>query len=272
MRKSAIAFQSPLDLRKTAPFFLASLFAMSLPQNFLKMPESQSKSLPLVFALDEGYEQAKIWIDRLHSKIWGFKVGSILFAERGPDIIREIKDQGSKVFLDLKYHDIGRTVQMAVRQSFKNGVDWISIHASGGRAMLELAAQEQTEDQSLVAISVLTSLDQKDLLEIGFQKDLPHQVEDLAQLAFASGVRALVCSIKEVAQLKTKYPDRIFITPGVRLEASQDEQKRTGNLSEAFQQGSSFVVMGRSLYQSKDWKKTWEEIQFTMAEIRSSKL
>ncbi|MGA0164714.1 MAG: orotidine 5'-phosphate decarboxylase / HUMPS family protein, partial [Bdellovibrionota bacterium] len=82
---------------------------MSLSQNFLKTSESQSKSLPLVFALDEGYEQAKIWIDRLQSKIWGFKVGSILFAERGPDIIREIKDQGAKVFLDLKYHDIGRT-------------------------------------------------------------------------------------------------------------------------------------------------------------------
>ena len=245
---------------------------MKASESFRAKSHLEPGALPLVFALDEDYEQAKIWIERLKAKIWGFKVGSILFADRGPDIIREIKDQGSKVFLDLKYHDIGRTVQMAVRQSFKNGADWISIHASGGRAMLELAAQEQTEDQSLVAISVLTSLDQKDLAEIGFQKDLSHQVEDLAQLAFTSGVRALVCSIKEVALLKSKYPDRIFITPGVRLETSQDEQKRTGTINEAFQQGSSFVVLGRSLYQSKDWKKTWEEIQFTMAEIRSSKL
>ncbi len=228
--------------------------------------------MPLIFALDESYEQARIWLQRLKDKVWGFKVGSILFAERGPSIIEEIKAEESKVFLDLKYHDIGRTVQMAIRQSFKNRADLISVHASGGRAMLELAAKEQTETQSVAAITLLTSLDQKDLKEIGWEKDLAQQVEDLADLAFHSGLRALVCSVQEVGRLKAKYPDRVFITPGVRLEISKDEQKRTGTLNEAFDQGSSLVVLGRSLYQAKDWEETWQKIQFTMAEIRSSKL
>lgn len=225
------------------------------------------KMTPLVFALDQEWDQCKVWVERLKDKIWGFKVGGILFTEKGPSLIEELKSKSTRVFLDLKYHDIPRTVQNSVRQAFRLGADWVTVHAAGGRAMLEAAAQEQTATHSVFAVSLLTSLDQDSLRELGFPSDQKTYVERLSHLAVQSGIKGLVCSVHELRDLRKAFPDQLFLTPGVRLKPTRDDQKRTGTLREAFENGASYVVLGRALYESEDWEKTWEEIQLSMAEI-----
>jgi len=122
---------------------------------------TRSRPLPIAVALDGSWKDVKIWTNRLENKVWGFKVGSILYAERGPRIIEDLKSKGFNIFLDLKFHDIPNTVKLAVRQAFSHGVDLLTVHACGGRDMLEVAASEQKRNQKVVAVTVLTSLDQK---------------------------------------------------------------------------------------------------------------
>jgi len=153
-------------------------------------------------ALDDEWRSAKIWLERLRGRLWGFKVGSVLFAERGPGVIDEILSSGFRVFLDLKYHDIPNTVQLSVRRAISWGVSLVTVHASGGRQMLEAAAAEQTKDQLVAAVTVLTSLDQTDISPLGFSDGVRDQVYRLAELAKSSSIRALVSSPQEVFELR----------------------------------------------------------------------
>jgi orotidine-5'-phosphate decarboxylase len=224
--------------------------------------------MPIVVALDGEWKDVKVWTQRLEKQVWGFKVGSILFAERGPRVVEEIQKRGHRVFLDLKYHDIPNTVQLAVRRAFSWGVDLVTVHACGGKAMLEAAAVEQKKNQSVVAVTVLTSLDQKDLRLIGVEKKLKAQVLSLAKLSMESGIKGLVSSPAEVSSLREKYKNSILVTPGIRLSNHQiGDQKRTDTLAATFLNGSSLAVVGRALTSAKNWKTEWQNISSSLEEI-----
>jgi orotidine-5'-phosphate decarboxylase len=229
---------------------------------------AKPKEWPLVVALDGSWKESKIWTSRLKGLVWGFKVGSILFSEMGPKIVEKLKSDGFRVFLDLKYHDIPNTVQGAVRHAFALGADLVTVHSSGGRAMCEAAAKEQTSKQSIVAVTVLTSFDEKDLQDLGIERKLDNQVMVLANLAIKSGVHGLVCSPLEVGSLRKKFPKAILVTPGIRLESGdKQDQKRSATLQSAFLNGASLAVVGRALTAAKDWKKEWQKINSSMEEI-----
>ncbi len=221
----------------------------------MKRAGPRTKSLPVVIALDQPWKESKIWLSRLKAMVWGFKVGSILFTERGPKVIEDVQKAGFKIFLDLKFHDIPHTVQKAVRQSFSWGVDLLTVHACGGKAMLEVAASEQKAKQSVIAVTVLTSFDQSDLKDIGVSRSLDEQVVALGDLAIKSGVRGLVCSPLEVQSLRLRHANSFLVTPGVRFDAGAvQDQKRTQTLKATLQNGASLAVVGRAITDSKDWE------------------
>lgn len=224
----------------------------------------------VVVALDDEWKKSKIWIKRLRKQVWGFKVGSILFAERGPSVVESILKEGHRVFLDLKYCDIPNTVEKSVKTAFSWGVNLLTVHASGGRPMLEACAQHQSKNQKIVAVTVLTSLERKDLKELGIDRDLSEQVKALGQLALSSGVAGLVCSPLEVRMLRQRFPGAYLVTPGVRIAQSHD-QKRTATLTEALDSGSSLVVLGRALTESKNWESTWAQLISSSEEMFSKR-
>lgn len=224
------------------------------------------KALPIVVALDSSWRDVCIWLERLKNQVWGFKIGSILFSEKGPEAIEAVRNAGFKVFLDLKYHDIPNTVQHATREAFHWGVNMLTVHACGGKAMLEAAAKEQKKDQIAVAVTVLTSLDISDLNTIGVSGSVEDQVMRLALLSYSSGIAGHVCSVHEVARLRQEFASSLLVTPGVRIEPAKDDQKRTATLREAFEKGSSLVVLGRALTEAPDWEKVWERINSSLDE------
>lgn len=232
---------------------------------------SKTSKLPIAVALDDEWKSSKKWLSRLKNQVWGFKVGSILFTEQGPKIIEQILKEGFEVFLDLKFHDIPNTVEGAVKAAFSWGASVTTVHAAGGQAMLEAAASQQTKSQSVVAVSVLTSLDEKDLKTLGFSRSLTDQMISLSSLALSSGIKGLVCSPLEVSHLRSQYPKALLVTPGVRLSESHD-QKRVGTLRSAIEGGSSLVVLGRALTESKNWEETWQKLISSLDGISSKKL
>ncbi len=229
---------------------------------------SNSKKLPIIFALDQDWATAQNWVERIGSEIWGFKIGSILFTEQGPVCVRYLKSKNHKVFLDLKFHDIPNTVFGAVKAAFDLGVELVSIHAAGGRAMLEAVAPLQNKDQHLLAITVLTSLEDKDREELGWIRTLNVQVKEMAALAASCGIHGFVSSPQEVKELRSAHPEKILVTPGVRTGTAQEarrDQKRVGSPEEVLESGSNLIVLGRALSAAKDWEKEWQEIKSSLA-------
>jgi len=220
--------------------------------------------LPFVFALDQKWSEAQLWVERLGSEIWGFKVGSILFTEEGPAAIRYLKSKGRRVFLDLKFHDIPNTVSGAVKAAFDLGVDWLTVHAAGGQKMLEAIAPLQNQNQKILAISVLTSLEESDTQTLGWNRPIAEQVKGMANLAMSSGIEGLVSSPHEVEFLRAQYKDALLITPGVRFSNDRQDQKRTATAEQALKSGSSCIVLGRALSESKNWESTWQEIKSSL--------
>lgn len=230
------------------------------------MQKNSKLPFPFVFALDGPWGQCSKWVERLKDKVWGFKVGSILYADKGPSIVHELKNAGTNVFLDLKFHDIPNTVSHAVKQSFHSGADWLTVHVSGGAEMIKAAAEHQTENKKVFGVSVLTSFDQQNLKSIGVSNSLENQVELLVGLGADSGLSSFVCSPHEVGRLKKLQPSATFLTPGVRLDNSHGDQKRVATISEALSWGANYAVLGRALSEATDWEKTWESIKLSMAE------
>mgnify|MGYP000911889541 CR=1 FL=1 len=218
-----------------------------------------SKVRPFIVALDDEWSESKVWLKRLKGRVWGFKVGSILFSQKGPKVVEEIQKAGFRVFLDLKFHDIPNTVEGAVREAFKMGVNLCTVHACGGRQMLEAISPLQKKDQRLLAVTVLTSLDQKNLEEIGVERSLREQVASMAELAVGCGIKGLVSSPHEVSLLRQKFSSALLVTPGVRLQQAHD-QKRVATPQQAIDDGADLLVIGRALTESKNWEKSWDEL------------
>lgn len=194
---------------------------------------------------------------RLSGKVRWAKVGLELFTAEGPDSVRAVADLGFKVFLDLKLHDIPNTVARAVESASRLPVGMLTLHASGGRAMLEAAARAQREsapDLLLLGVTLLTSLGDPDLAEIGVAGPSAGHVLRLGRLAVESGLRGLVCSPMELSGLRAELPAGVrLVTPGIRPQGSPDnDQKRVMTPSGAARAGADYIVVGRPILRAED--------------------
>jgi orotidine-5'-phosphate decarboxylase len=219
----------------------------------------------LLVALDvETGERALQLADALHGVAGGFKVGSRLFTTEGPALVRTLVTRGARVFLDLKYHDIPHTVEQAVDAAVRTGAWMIDVHASGGRAMMEAAADAAREAAAatgqptplIVAVTVLTSMDQAALHAIGVERSVLDQVLALAETAKAAGLDGVVASPHETAAIRSACgPDFRIVTPGIRgasAGAERNDQSRTMGPAEAVRSGASFLVVGRPIIAAAD--------------------
>ena len=226
---------------------------------------------PILVALDlaEG-DTAMRLVEAVAPVVGGFKVGKELFVRTGPDLIRQLRAQGATVFLDLKFHDIPNTVARAVSAATELGVGMMTVHAAGGRAMLEAAEQAARETATglgcdpplILGVTVLTSFGQADLAEVGIATPLAQQVERLALLSVAAGLRGLVCSPMEVAFLRRLLaPGVQIVTPGIRAPgAPADDQKRTLSAAQALEAGADWLVVGRPIHAAPNPRRAAEEI------------
>lgn len=230
----------------------------------MKNISSKDASERLIFALDApGVEEALSLVNLLSGYVGMFKVGKELYTSVGPKIIRSIKERSQKVFLDLKFHDIPNTVARAAEAAVHMNVDMFNVHASGGSRMMKeaLEAALQCADKLgrtspiFLAVTVLTSLNDEDLKEIGFQKNSRELVIHLAGLAKAAGVSGVVASAQDIAPLRETFGDDfIIVTPGIRpaADAKKDDQKRTLSAYEAIKAGADYIVVGRPIRMAAD--------------------
>ncbi len=232
---------------------------------------------PIIVALDvPTAEEALKLAEQLAPVCGGFKVGSELFTAAGPDIVRRIRGLGAPIFLDLKFHDIPNTVARAVAAAVQMDVQMLSVHASGGMEMLKAAekvAQESAWQLGhapplVLAITILTSLDSNALSQIGLDPNVSRQVRRLANMANQVGLRGLVCSPREVAELRQMLPASTqLVIPGIRpLPVAADDQKRTLTPREALALGANWLVIGRPICAAEDPRAAAEKILKEIAE------
>lgn len=218
----------------------------------------------LIVALDVANKEAVIeTLATLGDAVDFYKIGLELFSAEGPDVVRLVKAAGKRVFLDLKLHDIPRTVERAVKAGAALGVDLMTIHASGGRAMIHAAAEAAAafgnHAPKILAVTALTSLDQSDLADLGIQRPMPEHVEAMGLLAITHGADGIVCSPKEVANMSNilcpvaQKRSVVFVTPGVRPAGSAiGDQKRIATPAGAVRDGATHLVVGRPILEAKD--------------------
>ena len=210
----------------------------------------------IIVALDtDSPEAALAAVSALAGEVGLFKVGMELFPRGGPELIERIRATGAEVFLDLKFHDIPNTVAGAVRSAVALGVKFATVHASGGKAMLAAAAAAAAgSGTTLLAVTVLTSLDDADLSSVGFALRAADAVDRLAGLAVNAGIGGIVCSAREVAAVRARTgKEVVLVTPGVRLpEDSVGDQKRVVTPFEAIRSGADYIVVGRPITKASD--------------------
>jgi len=209
---------------------------------------------PVFVAIDTpGLQRATELAQALRGSIGGVKLGLEFFCANGPEGVARIAEIGIPLFLDLKLHDIPNTVAGAMRSLAPLLPAIVTVHAAGGRAMLEAAKAAAGHNTKVVAVTVLTSLDQSDLRSIGVD-DAPHdQVQRLAALARDSGLDGIVCSGAEVKAAHSAWTDGFFVVPGVRPEGSAvGDQKRVVTPGAAVADGASILVIGRPITEAAD--------------------
>jgi orotidine-5'-phosphate decarboxylase len=239
-------------------------------------------SNPIIAALDvPDAETALKLAAQIAPAVGAFKIGKELFVAAGPDIVRRVRDTGASVFLDLKFHDIPNTVARAVAAAVRLDVQMLTIHTSGGSEMMR-AAEKSAHDTAkslklpaplVLGVTVLTSMNSNTLAEIGCESNVGHQVERLASLAANSGLRGLVCSPLEIADLREILPEEIqLVTPGIRTRLGEasgaawvgaekaDDQKRTLTPREAMAAGANWLVIGRPIYAAENPRAAAEKI------------
>ena len=230
---------------------------------------------PIIAALDvPTAEQALKLAREIAPAVGAFKIGSELFTAAGPDIVRQIRDTGAAVFLDLKFHDIPNTVAKAVASAVRLDVQMLTIHTSGGLEMMR-AAEESAQKTALqsgrsaplvLGVTLLTSHDANTLNEVGAEPNVGKQVERLAGLAVKAGLRGLVCSPLEITMLRQVLPSQIqLVTPGIRTGAEKvDDQRRTLTPRQAIEAGANWLVIGRPIYAAENPRAAAEKILETL--------
>ena len=219
----------------------------------------------LLVALDvESADRAMQLVTTLRGLAGGFKIGNRLFTTEGPALVRRIVDAGSRVFLDLKYHDIPNTVEQAVEAAVGTGAWMINVHASGGTAMMEAAARAARETSTrlgrpaplMIGVTVLTSMDEQALRAIGVERPVLQQVIALARLTQQAGLQGVVASAQETPAIREACgPQFQIVTPGIRgasAGSERNDQSRTMGPAEAIRAGASYIVVGRPIIAAPD--------------------
>jgi len=211
----------------------------------------------LIVALDFPTAAAALEaVDRLEGLVQWFKIGLELYLAEGNRVVEQIRDRGFSVFLDLKLHDIPNTVAGAVRSAAKTGAGMLTVHAAGGPAMLSAAQEAASATPSapkLLAVTVLTSMDQAQLAATGVIRQPGEQALLLAKMAYEVGIRGFVASAEEVSGLREVHPDSTLVIPGIRPAGSAiGDQKRIATPASAIAAGADYLVVGRPITQAPD--------------------
>jgi orotidine-5'-phosphate decarboxylase len=242
-------------------------------------PSTKLGTSPVIVALDvDSAARALILADALRGHVGAFKVGKQLFTAEGPSVVRTLAERGDRVFLDLKFHDIPNTVAGAVRSAVATGAWMVNVHASGGRAMMRAAGEEAQraaaqagrERPLVIAVTVLTSLGDTALAEIGVARRVIDQVVHLARLAQDSGLDGVVASPQEIAAIRAACgPDFVIVTPGIRTAAQvgTDDQARTLTAAEAVRAGASYLVIGRPITSATDPRAAAEAVTQSISDV-----
>jgi orotidine-5'-phosphate decarboxylase len=220
----------------------------------------------VICALDTpDLDEAISIVRRLKEHVGAFKIGHALTLPNGLEVVDRLRDAGaSRIFLDLKFHDIPNSVALAVREAAKRGVWMVTLHITGGPAMLNAAAEQakafdEEERPLLVGVSVLTSLDQQILThDLGVSRDLEDHMVQLSSLAMQNDLDGVVCSAHEIRAIRTAIgPSGVIVTPGIRLaQGDTHDQKRVGDAHQALADGADYLVIGRALTSSPDIEHT----------------
>jgi orotidine-5'-phosphate decarboxylase len=224
---------------------------MNLPENGIQEPR-------IIVALDYANAEAALaLVNQLHPNLCGLKVGKELFTVAGPNLVETIVNKGFNVFLDLKFHDIPNTVAKACEAASRLGVWMLNVHASGGLAMMQKAkegVERSGRHPLIIAVTVLTSMDQTSLNQTGIIGNLEDQVLKLAQLTENAGLDGVVCSAQEAPVLRKHLrADFCLVTPGIRpADATSDDQTRIVTPTKAMQLGSNYLVIGRPITQAEN--------------------
>ena len=230
----------------------------------------------IVLAADLPLPQAEATYRRVSEHVGCVKVGLSLFVEHGPTAVRSFKALGARVFLDLKLHDIPNTVQLASEQAAALGIDFLTVHAQGGRAMLEAAVKgvrlgaerSRLSTPKVLAVTLLTSMTEGDLKSMGDARRASDLVRQLAALAIASGVDGLVCSPLELKILRQALgPRALLCAPGIRSASeARGDQSRVESARFAIEAGADLLVIGRPIYAAADPRSSAQEILTEVSE------
>lgn len=213
---------------------------------------------PILVALDyPDAASALALADRLTPELCRLKVGKELFTRSGPQLVESLQARGFEIFLDLKFHDIPNTVAGAVRAAAELGVWMVNVHASGGRRMMEAAAEAVATSASrplLIGVTVLTSMTDEDLAELGYTQTAAERVQQLAALTRDCGLDGVVCSALEAPALRASCgEDFCLVTPGIRLAGdAAGDQRRVVTPADALARGATYLVIGRSITGAAD--------------------
>lgn len=221
---------------------------------------------PIFVALDTtDLERAKALAAKVRNHVGGLKLGLEFFSANGPDGIRAMGGFDLPLFLDLKLHDIPNTVAKAIQALRPLEPAILTVHAAGGRAMMEDAKAAAPKGTRVIGVTVLTSLDEDDLAATGVAADTHGQVERLTALACEAGLDGVVCSGREVAAAKAVWPEGFFVVPGVRpANGGAGDQKRIVSPREALDAGASILVIGRPITQAPDPDEAARAIEATL--------
>jgi orotidine-5'-phosphate decarboxylase len=237
-------------------YFSSRIFLMT-------QPATNDPKDKIIFALDvEHFTEAQQWVNLLKDHVGIFKVGKQLFTHAGPKVVDMIRKKGQKVFLDLKFHDIPTTVAKAGEEATKLNITMFNLHGLGGFEMMKKTVEASRSVAKklgipkplVLAVTILTSMDEAVLKEVGIQGPLLDEVARLALLSLKAGVDGVVASPRETGIIRQQCGEKfLIVTPGIRLPSDKrDDQKRTMTPKEAIQAGANYLVIGRPIKEAKD--------------------